>query len=1063
MSLSNVSISDYLKEMDQPIDGRNHDADENLFYADNCDENIRVPSEYEKQLLSQNESLKRQINEALQAANIAEQIKDEKTKITKENLALKQEISNLKKRNDICTKITDDLKERLKNIEAERNEEQQTSNAQLIHLNEHIENQQIEIDVFKAQLESSENKLKEKTEECYALLKEANFCFNNFFASIPELTNFLQHYKIESPKYITEVQSSPLRSRNDQNSGLNPEDYVSAINLLKEKVQQSKIIKKKLAEEILYLKNELQLQKKEADATQNNLRNDLNNCKKQCNSIQIEKEQKISELESSNQILQDKIKMLNDTIPILKQNLTSSISLQKIDQPSEEEIESMKTMINDLQNNLKKAAHKNSKLKKHIASLVNELKNDEQIQAQMKNEMSEMQKSNLSFSDEFTKITLEKDDLLMEIQSLKTKIQQIEAEQANLIKTNKHLKDKVNNYHNDLSKARINQSTLENLVNKQKSEISMLLDSKNTMEEMIKNQNKAIKEIENKFADQDEENKILNSQINTLKLLNSNLASEQIPSAAWFNADLPKDLCAAIVEIGKNEQEPQQQKIKQTLSTIAQYINQHINPNFSNSPLKSSPFRKLSTFESQNYDEKSDILKDLLNILNRELGEPLITANDFYDNPNEIMQTVEDRFIDIANKRAQRDDENEQIYNSYQKILHLLEANSIESAEKMIESLKNDSILLSQQVDHLKSTNKKIKITYNDLLYEFENMKKQANKEISTKNTEINKLKDENSQMESDQTISQNKINHLQQEIQRLNEEQQLTLSNIENEQLSNIENLQKDFFEKLKKKDDLISSEKLNNQKVIQKLIKTKKRNSSLKQKIHELNEKISQLNDKTEQILKDSQSQTKEEIKEIENKCNGVVQKVKKENEEKENQLQNCQTKMKTMKDTIKSLTAKKKKVENSLKFAHSQISAIKEELEREKQISNAKIKNLTFANEMKYISQIESCEAKAESMKNEIYNNVVSTFCLFYEPREKITDEYFNIILNNVREKLETYSKLENVIRRKLGILSTEQIDVIITKLNNASTMMNDRSPTRVSNSSPFKNFVISKELF
>ena len=407
-----------------------------------------------------------------------------------------------------------------------------------------------------------------------------------------------------------------------------------------------------------------------------------------------------------------------------------------------------------------------------------------------------------------------------------------------------------------------------------------------------------------------------------------------------------------------------------------------------------------------------------------------------YENGNKIFDLIESRFNDLQNMLSSLDDEKANLDECLSHLIGLVGADTYEAAEEKIANIQGILDDREAKTKALHNQNKDIKAKFNNLCDQYEELKNKAYQVLSEKQEEVKELKNEIATLTNDRDCSKQKIDELQKEIQRAHEEQQDHISTFEVEQQQRsaelCQNLQRDYLAKLSQKDKESESLKQNVQKLISKISNLKKKNELLKRKAQTLEMEVSNIEEYKNEARKEERQKQKEELKNTVSQLNEIIDNNKVEIDGKNQEIQKYVNKVSKAKTAFISLKDKCMKLEKENKIIKAQLKASKIENEQVKNICEAKIKASASLNENNYKSELGKINAEKEARVQELYHFVIETFSNFYDPREQLDLNSVKSLLISVRNKLESYSSQDAVIRQTLNAASNEDVEEMIRSL-------------------------------
>ena len=109
-----------------------------------------------------------------------------------------------------------------------------------------------------------------------------------------------------------------------------------------------------------------------------------------------------------------------------------------------------------------------------------------------------------------------------------------------------------------------------------------------------------------------------------------------------------------------------------------------------------------------------------------------------------------------------------------------------------------------------------------------------------------------------------------------------------------------------------------------------------------------------------------------------------------------------------------------------------AQRDEMKREKQLIDTKLKAIELSSQIQIQSLTEQQNSKVELAKHEAFSMVANAFKRFFDPRNQLDEEYVQSLLERASSELDRLLKQDTDIRRIIGISNTDSIQDAIAKI-------------------------------
>jgi hypothetical protein len=699
-----------------------------------------------------NELIKSQLN------NVEENYKRELQKNKEENDKI---VSNLREENSKQQENIIQCNEELNYLKSDNEETK----------NEMDRLQKI-ISVLEIDLNTSENKLKEKTQE-YEDLKikfsdlqtqyfDASLKYKKYLEENKSLQGIVDHYEKERKEMLEKYSSINFDESTNLKVSSFEKNLKEQIENSQKKINEYKIINLNLEKELKETKEKLQLNQKNFNSTINDMQD-----KVKLLSSEWEKKLKKEQNDYETVIIGLEEKNKNQLDLIYKEH-QNEIELKN------KEIEKLKGR-DELLKNFEKEYIKISEHENKINEIINQYKNKYQKEfEEKKNLFEEDYKSKLSKIDNEKKV--EYDFLTENIKSnlikvekenvdLKNKINKNENKINNLSLKNEELLNQVSKLTLESKSKDIELQKYQNELKYKEIDVNTSLEEKSKLLSEIKSlkEKNNISDFENNFQKEKDNNMNLKSQINVLVLTNKELEKK-----IQYQNELLDSQRNMITYFNMNKQ-----KLISTISYLKNELSS-IKQDYNKNKIQLQNKNK-ETFEKiieliRNYEKnKNNGLKEIEKKFEKHLTEQL-RINGKLERENKVLQENKNKTNLNINDLKFKISELENELKNYKNISERKNTN-IENKQNEIDNLKGANRELT----------KKLNNSVSETLLKMNKLKKKYQSEIFTLKTELNNLKqiylsdiqyiksqNQDELYKSKLNISLNDNNELKENIQKL-------------------------------------------------------------------------------------------------------------------------------------------------------------------------------------------------------------------------------------------------------------------------------------------------------
>ena len=728
-----------------------------------------------------------------------------------------------------------------------------------------------------------------------------------------------------------------------------------------------------------------------------------------------------STIKQKKEKLEEEIKRLNKAIKELQEKnieldsqlLTKGKRIENEKNNIAELVETYQKKLEDLQdsnselakdiNKFKEDAAKQMELlsteyEKQIEEILNQQKN---LDEDFKTKEEELRKNLAKVQAELSVLSQDKELVDKKITQIKDKNQSEKIEHDKYIKileeNNKELMDK----YELTSKENAELKTINN------EEINKLTLENNSKEEQIRVKNEQLKEELNQLiTDYD-------VQIKTLKNKVVENENNIIPKMKQKILDLQNEkenLSQDIELCGKSQKHKLAEIALQYEDQKEQIINnnrQQLEDNNNENDQQIQEIRKVYQIEKDKISEQmrneNDLAQEKINQIEKEQNEIL----------NELEKEKDDKIAELQDDLDEINLNHEEYVKKVEKEI-LLRNQKIENLQKFINDTKNTiEVIKLQQEQYLKEQNEEFENEKNILNEKIKN----AQKDCENTEIEINKLKEQNTQMESNLNELKDKYKDLEQElndIQNILDKEINELKNKLNEINNNI-NLSNGNYEKelsLKEQRAEFLSKKL----------------EDIKNELNELKESFEDKLEKTKEEVTNEYTEKIESMKKekenLENIINNIEQEYSTLQQKYEEETETLTKEKESITEKLNDLTIKKKQLGDQLDGQHCTDQTIILKLRNEFKLKNDGLVKDNLSLQEK-LQKLEQSYNKLTNSYDTEKANWENKFSFIAEQKESLAKELeelkikYNDNMDELQKKiLEERERLELIYKKSLA---------------------------------------------
>ena len=603
-------------------------------------------------------------------------------------------------------------------------------------------------------------------------------------------------------------------------------------------------------------------------------------------------------LKQKKEKLEDEIKRLNKVIKELQEKnieldsqlLTKGKRIENEKNNIAELVETYQKKLEDLQDSNSELAKNINKFKEDAAKQMEILSQEyekqiEEILSQQKNLDEEFKTKEEELRKNLAKVQAELSVLMQDKDLVDKKIEQIkDKNQSEKIEHDKYIKILEENNKELLDKYEMTSKENSDLKNIYTNELNQLTSENNSKEEQIRIKNEKLK---------DELNQLISEYDSQIKNLKSKVIENEnniIPKMKQKILDLQNEkenLSQDIELCGKSQKHKLAEIALQYEDQKEQIINnnrQQLEDNNNENDQQIQEIRKVYQIEKDKISEQmrneNDTAQERINQIEKEQNEIL----------NELEKEKDDKIAELQDTLDEINLNHDEYVKKIEKEL-FLRNQKIENLQKFINDTKNSiDVIKMQQEQYLKEQSEEFENEKNILNEKIKN----AEKDCETTEIEINKLKEQNTQMESNLSELKEKYTDLEQEYK-----------DVQN-------NLDQEINELKNKLNDINNNINMNNANYEKELSLKEQKSEFLSKKLDEIKKELNDLKESFEEKL----NQTKEDVT---TEYTEKIENMKKEKENLENIINNLEKEYTTLQqkyDTeTETLTKEKESVTEKL----------------------------------------------------------------------------------------------------------------------------------------------------
>ena len=726
-------------------------------------------------------------------------------------------------------------------------------------------------------------------------------------------------------------------------------------------------------------------------------------------------------LKQKKEKLEDEIKRLNKVIKELQEKnieldsqlLTKGKRIENEKNNIAELVETYQKKLEDLQDSNSELAKNINKFKEDAAKQMEILSTEyekqiEEILSQQKNLDEEFKTKEEELRKNLAKVQAELSVLMQDKDLVDKKIEQIkDKNQSEKIEHDKYIKILEENNKELLDKYEMTSKENSDLKNIYTNELNQLTSENNSKEEQIRIKNEKLK---------DELNQLISEYDSQIKNLKSKVIENEnniIPKMKQKILDLQNEkenLSQDIELCGKSQKHKLAEIALQYEDQKEQIINnnrQQLEDNNNENDQQIQEIRKVYQIEKDKISEQmrneNDTAQERINQIEKEQNEIL----------NELEKEKDDKIAELQDTLDEINLNHDEYVKKIEKEL-FLRNQKIENLQKFINDTKNSiDVIKMQQEQYLKEQSEEFENEKNILNEKIKN----AEKDCETTEIEINKLKEQNTQMESNLSELKAKYTDLEQEYK-----------DVQN-------NLDQEINELKNKLNDINNNINMNNANYEKELSLKEQKSEFLSKKLDEIKKELNDLKESFEEKL----NQTKEDVT---TEYTEKIENMKKEKENLENIINNLEKEYSTLQqkyetetetltkekesvtEKLNDLTIKKKQLGDQLDGQHCTDQTIILKLRNEFKLKNDGLVKDNLSLQEK-LQKLEQSYNKLTNSYDTEKANWENKFSFIAEQKDSLNKELeelkikYNENMDELQKKiLEERERLELIYKKSLA---------------------------------------------
>lgn len=990
-----------------------------MYHRDESDIETQLMAEQDNSNLQENiEKLQKELSicraqfeQATAINKKIENIHNKNQKLTAAVRNLQSEKDELTRRLEISMRANDDLESKL-------NEERLMSSQQCARETAEKEREMIQIkSEFSNQLdliskkmdsaikdkETQELQNKITTNKIDKLLQNSNQFFGLTFTDIDSLIDYLSQPPLLSPQQQPQISQETTTS--------NPADLEKKNKSARQKLKESRRQCEKLLSDLDKLQRELQDSEKKKKSMTDFWQNQIDQLKDEHSTALQEANENIQQLISNNQKLKTENQKIKSELKELRSqqnslqtasNFTSQGQITIIDKPEpvhqhsfKEEFESVSRTNIDLEQKLQNCERRRDDLSTKVKKL-----EDQKMQLEVE---IEKQKHSLNA------LQVVHDETVREVATLRESLHSRCESHCNKNpekKLSQRLKEEL-----DKSAQTIQQ------LSQQLHELQLEKESERHQKETIENKYKSVKgeldEAQFKISSLNDEISEIKEQVSEKPQLT---ADDLIPIYAWRSNDFDPALAQQIEKVITNQLLQPASKLNNVYKVIIKYYNE----------IRQQKLEVISNLTND--------LQNLKNFVNKFtvdtsilLSMNPITVNDFLSNQGneKILSALTNMMKDFENLKR-RDayfssfiEELTSTFGNPQNYNFALNPNDFHS---FIVDLKTKMDTINQK---LKIRSKKL----SDLKNLVAQLKRSTDNDISIMRAELNENIEDFNKIKAERDLLAEMNQKLKRELsstkyqltdlQHNYEEKETAYKDQMDQALLSAQTQHNAIQQNLKQQVEQLLADKESTKSALENhessIERLRNVIESHQKEINEKNQVISTLTTERDSIRAQTEEKCRQEKEQLIKSYEKAVKEIRKQCdnhrvdlEKASTELADSEKKYHFAKETIVSLKREKIKLESDIK-------SLREQMKRDKQLSEADTKTKILQAESNYASRIQDNKNRWENERKRIFAFAADEFRQFFNPSEAMDERAYKSLLARIKKELDKLSAADQNIRR------------------------------------------------
>ena len=171
---------------------------------------------------------------------------------------------------------------------------------------------------------------------------------------------------------------------------------------------------------------------------------------------------------------------------------------------------------------------------------------------------------------------------------------------------------------------------------------------------------------------------------------------------------------------------------------------------------------------------------------------------------------------------------------------------------------------------------------------------------------------------------------------------------------------------------------------------------------------------------------------LSEAKEQCEKIIEEIKQKNKNLKNLYEQAKASLDETKEQNKNYSSENMQLAAENQQLKSDLQTLQEEIKREKQLNDAKMKAVNLSNETQRLLDVENAKSKFDEEKRNLFEFVALSFHHLFDAREELNNETFKILIEKASTELQKYIRQDAAVRRLLGIKAYESPEEAISRL-------------------------------